>query len=903
MELKEYQRGVLNDLSSYLDYLDKEGNAAKAFSQYWENKGIKLDVRAQRLHPYKDTVKGVANVAVKVPTAGGKTFIACHAVKRIFDGLPAPRLGKVVVWFVPTDTILTQTFNNLNNPQHPYRQTLNLLFNNRVQVVDKEAALMGNNISPTEISEQLTIFVLSVQSFIERTTHNHNDQQYLNTARAARENGNLNEYVSYIQHYYDEKVRIENVDESSLIQYIAMLHPVTIVDESHKFGSLHRITALGNLNPRFILNLTATPLDDSNIISYVDASKLKKENMVKLPVIVMNNHDKNEVISNAILLQQQLESKAREEEEQGGKYIRPIVLCQAEPKTNDDAESFEKIRKNLIDRNIPEEQIKIKTANINELKNIDLMSRDCPVRYIITVNALNEGWDCPFAYVLATIANRSSQVEVEQIVGRILRQPYTRHNHSIILNESFVLTCSNDFSATVTKVVKTLNDSGYSRKDYRIANPIADDDTKPATPDTKQQDLFHQGTTDQTQSKFEEKGKSGEEWDNPKEEDVTPTPKDPDKAVHDFEKQAENIGKKYQEEIDQQTSNTASPTIPEEDKEMIHTYHIKEQYREMASQIVIPNFVIRTKSNDMFMKDVSEQPLYRETLLKGFKLASQNSEIDFNVDLEVRSVDLDPQSKGETTMRSHMLNDTQLNLFRQAMDNRDKKGKIGLLRENIRKELERDNTLSHGDCMTYIEKVLEAKSETELVELEDRIPSVVNQFKMKIRQLQDNYAKKEFEKNIDADIIIAKPDYHFMDTIIVNNASPLPKGLYEEEEDDMDSFEHNVIEKVANLDNVLFWHRNLPRLGGFCIRGYIHNHYPDFIVVTTNGTLVLLETKGPQLANADSQYKLEIGDYWKILSDKLQDRIYRYFMVFPDGSNKLDKAKDVSTLIDILKKL
>ena len=75
---------------------------------------------------------------------------------------------------------------------------------------------------------------------------------------------------------------------------------------------------------------------------------------------------------------------------------------------------------------IPAEQIAIKTADINELKNADLLSPNCPIRFIITVNALKEGWDCPFAYILASLANRTSQVDVEQIVGRILRLPYTR---------------------------------------------------------------------------------------------------------------------------------------------------------------------------------------------------------------------------------------------------------------------------------------------------------------------------------------------------------------------------------------------------------------------------------------------------------------------------------------------
>ena len=67
------------------------------------------------------------------------------------------------------------------------------------------------------------------------------------------------------------------------------------------------------------------------------------------------------------------------------------------------------------------------------------MSKDCPVRFIITVNALKEGWDCPFAYILASLADKSSAVDVEQILGRVLRQPYVSKHQTQLLNLSFVV--------------------------------------------------------------------------------------------------------------------------------------------------------------------------------------------------------------------------------------------------------------------------------------------------------------------------------------------------------------------------------------------------------------------------------------------------------------------------------
>ena len=65
------------------------------------------------------------------------------------------------------------------------------------------------------------------------------------------------------------------------------------------------------------------------------------------------------------------------------------------------------------------------------------MRNDCDVRFIITINALKEGWDCPFAYILASLADKSSAVDVEQILGRVLRQPYVmKHNFPFAQFES-----------------------------------------------------------------------------------------------------------------------------------------------------------------------------------------------------------------------------------------------------------------------------------------------------------------------------------------------------------------------------------------------------------------------------------------------------------------------------------
>ena len=478
MELKPYQQNVISNLEEYLQYVQEYKNTAKAFDAFWSEKiGPYNPLDGTGMQPYKNNVPNAVHVCIKVPTAGGKTFIAVNALHSIFSAYDSSK-PKAVIWLVPWSNLLQQTVNALSNPEHPYRQKLNTLFNHRVEVYRKEDLLQASNFNPTVVKDQLSIFVFS---FASLRAKNKDDR------KVYQENGQL---ASFSSQFADNKHILEGVDDTALINVFRYLNPVLVVDESHNAESDLSVDMLKNLNPSFILDLTATPKDNSNIVSLVPAIELKKENMVKLPVIVYNNHDKTEVINNALHLQRKLEILAKKQETEGGKYIRPIVLFQAQPKTNDDNTTFEKLKEQLLSLGIPEAQIKIKTANIDEIKGVDLMSKDCQVRYIITVNALKEGWDCPFAYILASLADKSSAVDVEQILGRVLRQPYVQRHKAFQLNVSYVLTASAKFNETLQSIVKGLQYSGFSDKDYRKVDTMTEDEKKIVTIDPVESFLF-----------------------------------------------------------------------------------------------------------------------------------------------------------------------------------------------------------------------------------------------------------------------------------------------------------------------------------------------------------------------------------------------------------------------------
>ena len=191
MQLKGYQQQTLRDLEQYIETLNNSKSLSVAFSQYWAEKGVSVNsLKTNYLRPYINNVNGVPRVTLKVPTAGGKTFIACNAIKRIMDNLKTGAPNQVVAWFVPSDTILKQTLRNLQDASHPYRQTSDALFSHKVVVVDKEAALMGQGINPIQMHDNLTIFVLSAQSFIETIRAKKDKSAEQLKPRAFRENGN-----------------------------------------------------------------------------------------------------------------------------------------------------------------------------------------------------------------------------------------------------------------------------------------------------------------------------------------------------------------------------------------------------------------------------------------------------------------------------------------------------------------------------------------------------------------------------------------------------------------------------------------------------------------------------------------------------------------------------------------
>lgn len=908
MELKKYQKRVIDDLNDYLEFLTSTQSLSRAYSEYWEARHVTVGSKTSHVQEYQNTITNVPNICYKVPTGGGKTFLAAASVKPIFDYLPstAPR---VLVWLVPSEAILTQTLRALKDPHHPYRRRLNTDFGGRVEVYSKDELLAGQSFSPTIIADQLSVMVLSYDSL----RSNKKDSR-----KVYQENGNLTSFSTFLG---NPDRPIENAAEGSLAQYINQLNPVVIVDESHHAKSSLSKEMLSNLNPSFILDLTATPQEDANVISYVSASELKLEHMVKLPVVAYNRTSKEEVITDAIDLRCSLEKVALEAQKQGGRYIRPIVLFQAEPRHKEEVTSFKKLREKLIAAGIPKEEIAIKTAQKDELKNVNLLSEECPIRYIITVNALKEGWDCSFAYILASVANRTSRVDVEQILGRVLRQPYAKVQSRGVLNMSYVLTSSNNFSETIRQIIAGLNAAGFSKRDYRLADDEGQLDLENST-----DKMSAEGSEMPEQSSLLPVSDSGEDATTEEFLDFDESLVSAAVEVRDIETSSSNIDthkaeedsyslssknalemlnqaeeqeSSYQQDIQKIANNVEVSFMEYSGEDSVKSYSVNEKFRDDISSLRIPQFFIKSEESDLFnLSNGDYDLLQKESLNAGFNLLTKDTSINLGaVDEEMYLIDVKDQA--DTPVTSRLGREAQQMMREHFMNMSDEGKRYEAIEQIYQRVVKRINEIPDSQLKKYIERIVEGFSAEDMLFYYENSHKVAEQVHTKIKRLLEEHRIEKFNTDLETESISVRESYALPDLIFPKETVTysISKSLYEEE-GKMNSLETRCAERFSGLDSIKWWHRNIERKG-FCINGPIGNHYPDFIVETNNGHIVMVETKGTHLKNEESAQKLKLGKRW---ADKAGDR-YRYYMVFDEGDVPLEGAYEMSKFLEILQRL
>ena len=518
MQLKTYQQNALEQLDRWLD--DLKDARLKCQTATQALKESRLDVpeelknyplsawnslKKQNVLPTVQNQDGnsevpdyiprtatsgepVPHVCLKVPTGGGKTLLGVAALERLKQDTG------FVLWIVPTRAIYEQTLRSFRIREHPYRQMLERLSGGTLKLLQKD-----DRFTRQDVASRLCVMLLMLPS-----ANRQKGKDFLKIFRDSDgytsffpEQDDLTANRALAQQHPDlEQNSSDAWVKQSLINVLKLLRPTVILDEAHKaYGTNDRnnrefVTSVNRLNPRFVLELSATPkLGISNILVNISGSELQAEEMIKLPIEIhsFGNSDWKHTLAETQKRLEHLEGEARQLQSRENRYVRPIALVRVQRTGKEQRGQgnihSEDVRAYLIrNLSVPEAWIRVQSSENKELAHEDLLSEHSPVRWILTKDALKEGWDCSFAYVLALLDNTTATTAMTQMVGRIMRQPHARRiETSPALNQCYIYCYNKDVGKAVEGVKAGLENEGLTGLGDTVRGHGAGDAPQPIT--------------------------------------------------------------------------------------------------------------------------------------------------------------------------------------------------------------------------------------------------------------------------------------------------------------------------------------------------------------------------------------------------------------------------------------
>ena len=484
-EPKFYQREAIEHLQHWLDALQSKSKEMPDWNEVpllvWEKLRKDLFVTDQHESRQNKAGKEIAHTCLKMPTGSGKTYVAAQALNTIMHTWEKKKTG-LVIWFVPLEKIYEQTRKAFRQDSWIY-EYLTEQCGLPIQLVTKEDALRGR-LNERMLENNLCILVLSQQSLVAR-----GNQSGAKTLRRIKRDSSIEAEIfpesnnrvacerfhqAHPEIEYKEGKNGVPIPKRSVVNFIRLNRPVVIIDESHKTQSKQATKEISELNPSIILEISATPSHKSNVLYKATGRKVWEEDMIKLPIQTSTEATWKKTLQAAKEKLRELDKLAKREHAQGGRYIRPIMVVRTEYTGKDQSshalhvENVRRVMETELD--IHPNKIAIQSAEKkSELRGVDLLSKTCEIRYILTKSALTEGWDCPFAYVLAILDNFTSPDSVTQLMGRVMRQPYARKSEAADLNKAYVF-CTNQKTEEVAQIIAKSLDI----LDYKDAHDLAE---------------------------------------------------------------------------------------------------------------------------------------------------------------------------------------------------------------------------------------------------------------------------------------------------------------------------------------------------------------------------------------------------------------------------------------------
>lgn len=485
MELKRYQREVIERSEAFLRRLSAEqaAGARHPAKDAWEDGGF-----GAVYHERKNGLgKDLSQFCLKVPTGGGKTLIATQVLGSVYRTILKHRRGAgLVLWVVPSDQIYQDTLRRLRDRTDLYRVALEHAAGRRIELWEKTDI---HRITPGQMRECLNILVFKLASANRLVKEDMkffkdgggNITMHFPPEDAPDENRALLERFPNLDAMEDGRGGV--LVKTSVGNLCRIHEPAVILDEQQKAATKLARETLEGLNPSVVVQLSATPkalkLRDGseirpNILCRVTGQDLLDEEMIKLPMNIAAEGQKSwqNAVTKAKDKREELARAAAKHAEAAGmdRLIRPIVLVQVERTGKEQrgakigkqtAIHSEDVREYLQKLGVPGTAIAVKSSETNDIENQDLMDPGNPIEWIITKQALQEGWDCPFAYILVSLNNTGSEQSMTQLIGRVLRQPYQEKTGVRALDECYIY-CLHKRAGTISREIKTaLEQEGF----------------------------------------------------------------------------------------------------------------------------------------------------------------------------------------------------------------------------------------------------------------------------------------------------------------------------------------------------------------------------------------------------------------------------------------------------------
>jgi type III restriction enzyme len=861
MLLKQYQIETLDVLRHFFEEARLRGPKAAYEAITSEPE------QAKRLRGYGgkyDALLGqeeMPYVCLRLPTGGGKTLLGAHAISVARDAWIETDFP-LVLWLAPTNIIRTQTVDALKNPKHPYRQALDDQFGGRVRIFD-----IGDfrRLTKHDLDSNCCVVVGTLQTL--RVDNTEGRRVYKHDENLAPMFADVPKRMPGLESLSESEVKETGGHPDDIrFSFANLCHlrqPLMIVDEAHKAVTGLSREMQARVNPCAIVEFTATPHKKSNILHSVSAMELKDAEMIKLPVRLEEHETWEGAVTGAILKRAEL---AKEATKDRANYIRPIVLFQAEDKNRE--VTVDVLRQHLIvTHDIKAEAIAVATGDQRDLDGIDLFKTDCTIEYVITVEALKEGWDCSFAYVFCSVANIKSATDAEQLLGRVLRMPYATRRKATVLNKAYANLVSKSFAEAANTLRDQLVEMGFEeteaeanieaeqgtldeglwedRRRPRLtasivveASPEALAAVKAAAPEKLRIDTAPGASPVITVTGF-----------------LRPVEKDVIYAA--LPENAANAVRKAIAQHELEHSHQASPA-------------------ERGEDFVVPR-LMTVVQGELVFADTDLLSEYFEWSLAGQSAQMSKAEFDVRDTSEAFEIDLD----GDNLTLRHSEQSGQL-MLDVPVEGWTAGGLVNLLARQVRQA---DSAISHGDMIAWLSDMvafLTGPRDIPLATLMRCRFILARKVREKIAAIRAEVHKGVYQRCLFAPD--ARPElsfdtgFRFHDSMFAG--VPCYRGTkyrfakhylgwdrvprFDGKGDDgAEGDEFKAAQQLDSISEVEFWLRNVSKHpDAFWLPLASGRTYPDFVAKLKDGRLLVVEYKGDHLV-AESTEKRAVGQLWQ----------------------------------------